>query len=86
MEVKTFQSMYDLAEFHCYVTKDQNGECISIIELLLNPTDTTLDYIESDFASVFVVESEHHTYVFSGYEVSEYYIDNNGLVKVICIK
>ena len=87
MEVKTFQNTYDLAEFHCYITKNTNGECINVIELLVNTTDTEdLSYIEKDFSNIFIVESHHHNYVFSNYEVSEYYIDENGLLKIICIK
>ena len=87
MEVKTFQNTYDLAEFHCYITKGIDGECISVIELLINTTETEdLSYIEKDFSNIFIVESHHHNYVFSNYEVTEYYIDENGLVKIICVK
>lgn len=87
MEIKTFQSTYDLAEFHCYITKTDDGDCINVVELLLN-TDNTEDisYIEKDFSHIFVVESHHHSYVFSGYEVTEYYITDNSLIKVICVK
>ena len=87
MEIKTFQSTYDLAEFHCYIMKTEDGECVNIVELLLN-TDIKDDisYIEKDFSNIFVVESHNHTYVFSGYEVNEYFITDEGLIKVICIK
>ena len=86
MEVKTFQNTYDLSEFHCYVT-DCGDDCINVVELLISVPDTDdIEYIETDFANIFVVEAGRHTYVFSGYEVTEFYIEENGLVKVICVK
>lgn len=84
MEVKTCQSQYALAEFHSYINKTSDDNCINVVELLLD-TDQ-LDYIEKDFSSIFIVETNKHTYVFSGYEVIEYYLTDDGLVRVTCTK
>lgn len=83
MEVKTCQSTYTATEFHSYINSI-NDNCVNVVELLLNTNQ--LDFIEKDFSNIFVVETDKQTYVFSGYEVSEYYITENGLVKVVCIK
>ena len=45
-----------------------------------------MDYLEDELSDIFAIETEKQTYVFSGYEVSECYEDNNGLVKVVCTK
>lgn len=84
MEAKTFQSKYDVVEFHTYITNTADDGCITVIELLLNTNQ--LDFIEKDFSDIFAIETDKQTYVFSGYEVSEYYPTDDGLVKVICIK
>ena len=84
MEAKTFQSKYDVVEFHTYITNTTNGDYITVIELLLN-TDK-LDFIEKDFSDIFVIETDKQAYVFSGYEVSEYYFTENNLVRVVCTK
>lgn len=83
MEVKTFQSNYDLTEFHSYITQI-NNDYINVVELLLNTNE--LDFIEKDFANTFIIETDKQTYVFSGYEVDEYYPIENELVKVVCVK
>ena len=83
MKVKTFQSNYDITEFHSYITQI-NDDYIHVVELLLNTTE--LNFIEKDFANIFVIETDKQTYIFSGYEVDEYYTVENGLVKVVCIK
>ena len=84
MEVKTCQSKYELTEFHSYFNNASDDEHINVIELLLN-TDS-LDFIEKDFSNIFIVETDRHTYVFSNYEVLEYYITESGLVRVVCVK
>ena len=84
MEVKTCQSKYELTEFHSYFNNASDDEHINVIELLLN-TDS-LDFIEKDFSNIFIVETDRHTYVFSNYEVLEYYITESGLVKVVYVK
>lgn len=84
MNIKTFQNIYDLIEFHCYIDQVADRECISIVELLIRTND--IDAIEDDFSRIFAVETDTQTHVFSNYEVSEYYVVEDGLVKVICIK
>ena len=84
MEVRTFQSKYEVIEFHSYLMNLNGDDCINVIELLLNTNQ--LDFIEKDFSDIFAIETNKQTYIFSGYEVSEYYLTDEGLVKVICIK
>ena len=71
---------YELLEFHYYVDSD----CGSVVELLLNTSD--LSTIEKDFSQTFIIETDVHSFVFSNHKVSEYYLDNNNLVRVVCIK
>jgi len=69
-------------EFNCYfgeIGEDVNSE----IELII---DANVDEIEKLYSSPFLIEMEHHTYVFSGYELWEFYEVENGLVKIICRK
>ena len=84
MEAKTFQSKYDVIEFHTYIANTTDDSYITVIELLLN-TDK-LDFIEKDFSDIFVIETDKQTYVFSGYEVSEYYAVDDNTVRVVCTK
>lgn len=84
MEVKTCQAQYALAEFHSYINKTEDDSYTNVVEILLD-TDQ-IDYIEKDFSNIFIVETNKHTYVFSGYEVIEYYITEDGLVRVVCVK
>lgn len=85
MDIKTFQNVYDLAEFHYYITTNEKDDCINVLELLLN-TNQIDDNIEKDLSNIFIVEAVHHSYVFSGYTILECYITDNGMVKIICIK
>lgn len=84
MEAKTFQSKYDVAEFHTYITNTTDDNCITVVELLLNTNQ--LDFIEKDFSEIFAIETDTQTYVFSGYEVSEYYAVDDNTVRVVCTK
>ena len=80
MEIKTFEARYELIEFCHYIDANQ----INVLELLINTKD--MDFLETDLSSIFAIETEKQTYLFSGYEVSECYKEDNGLVKVVCIK
>lgn len=84
MEVKTFQTQYKLAEFNSYITTTPDDDYINVVELLLETNQ--MDFIEKDFSDIFIIDTNKQTYVFSGYEVSEYYPIDDKLVKVICIK
>ena len=60
-------------------------------ELVKHLSDVTIDtddmdFLEAELASIFAIETDKQTYVFSGYEVNECYKEDNGLVKVVCIK
>lgn len=82
MQVKSYNSLYDLVEFHHYVTQVEDNT-VSVLELQL---DCSIDdFDEDDFTSIFVIEDHKQTYVFSWYKVTEYYEENDG-VKVVCIK
>ena len=80
MEIKTFEARYELIEFCHYIDPNQ----INVLELSVNSDD--LDYLENELSNIFAIETEKQTYVFSGYEVSECYKEDNGLTKVVCIK
>ena len=80
MEIKTFEARYELIDFCHYIDPNQ----ISVLELTVD-TDN-MDFLEAELASIFAIETDKQTYVFSGYEVNECYKEDNGLVKVVCIK
>ena len=80
MEIKTFEARYELIDFCHYIDSNQ----ISVLELTVDTDD--MDFLESELTSIFAIETDKQTYVFSGYEVNECYKENNGLVKVVCIK
>ena len=80
MEIKTFETRYELIEFCHYISSNQ----ISVLELTVNTND--MDFLEKELSTIFAIETEKQTYVFSGYEVSECYEEDNGLIKVVCIK
>lgn len=82
MQIKSFNSLYDLVEFHHYVNQ-VDGDTVSVLELLLDCSIE--DFREDDFTSIFVIEDHKQTYVFSWYQVEEYYEENGG-VKVVCVK
>ena len=82
MYLKSFNSEYNIAEFHHYVTY-ANDKVANMVELLIDcPVD---EFVEDDFTSIFMIETDKQTYVFSWYEVNEYY-EENGLLKVILVK
>ena len=83
MKVKTVSTQYDLMEFHHYIDAIDDGEIISILELLIK-TDN-LESIENNFSGIFAIETDNQSYVFSNYTVSEYYIIDD-CIKVICVK
>ena len=80
MEIKTFEARYELIDFCHYIDSNQ----ISVLELTVDTDD--MDFLESELTSIFAIETDKQTYVFSGYEVNECYKEDNGLVKVVCIK
>ena len=82
MYLKSFNSEYNVAEFHHYVTC-ANGKVVNMVELLIDcPVD---EFVEDDFTSIFMIETDKQTHVFSWYTVDEYY-EENGLLKVILVK
>lgn len=80
MEIKTFEARYELVEFCHYIDANQ----VHVLELLINTDD--MDFLEAELSSIFAIETEKQTYLFSDYEVNECYKEDNGLIKVVCIK
>ena len=80
MEIKTFEARYELIDFCHYIDPNQ----INVLELTVDTDD--MDFLESELTSIFAIETDKQTYVFSGYEVNECYKEDSGLVKVVCIK
>ena len=70
---------YELLEFHYYISSDE----VNVVELLLNTKD--FNSIEENFSHTFIVEADINTLIFSGYELNEYYEDNES-IRVVCIK
>ena len=69
MYIKSFNSQYELVEYHHYV----------------NYIDDKVVNLEDDFTSIFIIETDHQTHVFSWYEIDEYY-EENGYLKVVLVK
>ena len=84
MEIKTFEARYELVEFCYYIDNTLPNGQISVIELLVNTED--VDFLEQELSTTFAIETDKQIYIYSGYEVSECYEEDNGLVKVVCIK
>jgi len=82
MYLKSFNSEYNVVEFHHYVNY-ANDKVVNMVELLIDcPVD---EFVEDDFTSIFMIETDKQTHVFSWYTVDEYY-EENGLLKVILVK
>ena len=84
MEIKTFEARYELIEFCYYIDNSNPDTQVSVLELLINTQD--IEFLEQELSTIFAIETEKQVYVFSGYEVSECYEEDNGLIKVVCIK
>ena len=84
MEIKTFEARYELIEFCHYIDNSNPDTQVSVLELLINTQD--IEFLEQELSTIFAIETEKQVYVFSGYEVSECYEEDNGLIKVVCIK
>lgn len=84
MEIKTFKAEYRLVEFYHYIDCTISANPISVIELLVDTSD--IEFLKDELTNIFAIEAQQHTYIFSGYEVSEYYQTDDGLIKIICIK
>ena len=84
MEIKTFEARYELVEFCHYIDSSSIDAQVNVLELLINTTD--MEFLEQELSTIFAIETEKQVYIFSGYEVSECYEDDNGLIRVVCIK
>ena len=71
----------ECVEFNCYFD-DVENDLRSEIDLLV---EADVDGIEEICSDPFLIEMEHHTYIFSGYKLWEYYKVGD-LVKLIFIK
>lgn len=82
MTIKSYQSQYNLVEFHHYVNQ-VDDEIVNLVELLIDcPIE---EFNEHDFTSIFVIEDGRQHYVFSWYEVDEFY-EEDGMVKIVLVK
>lgn len=82
MLIKSFNSQFNLDEFHFYMNEIGN-ETVCLLELLIDcPVD---EFVEEEFGNVMLIETDEQSYVFSGYSVEEYF-EEDGLLKVICVK
>ena len=80
--LKFKNAQMECVEFNCYF--EEVGEDLkSQIELLV---EANVNEIEEVYSNPFLIEMEHQTYVFGGYELWEFYEVENGLVKIVCIK
>ena len=86
MEVKTFQKHYKLCRFDHYVDNVDDETIVSVLEMILKVDDVDLDYLKDEFAEIFAIETSDQCYVFSHYTVHEYYLTDNGMVCIVCIK
>ena len=80
-EIIQIKSEYELIEFNHYVDNISSDTQISVIEFLLNAKD--MEYLEDELSDIFAIVTDKQAYVFSGYEVSECYEDENGLIKEV---
>ena len=82
MYIKSFNSQYELVEYHHYVNY-ADDKVVNLVELIINcPIE---QFVEDDFTSIFIIETDHQTHVFSWYTIDEYY-EENGYLKVILVK
>jgi len=61
-----------------------DGAIVCVLDLLLRTDD--LDCVEDELHDIFAVDTDEQSYVFSYYEIADCFIDDNGLVRVICVK
>ena len=84
MELKTLQkTQYHLLEFHHYIDNIENDKIISVLELLIEIDN--LNFIP-ELVDTFIITTDNQSYIFSNYEVSEYYTIDENHVKVVCVK
>ena len=82
MYIKSFNSQYELIEYHHYVNY-VDDKVVNLVELIIDcPIEK---FAEDDFTSIFIIETDHQTHVFSWYTIDEYYAEN-GYLKVILVK
>ena len=90
MELKTLTHLLPLIEYQLYITdvstQESKVELRSVLDLTFKPS-VSLETLENINTSVFAVITHKETYVFSDYELSEYYIDEgNNCVKATFVK
>ena len=62
MNLETFNSEYNVVEFHHYINH-VDDKVVNLVELLIDcPIE---EFVESDFTSIFMIETDKHTHVFS---------------------
>lgn len=81
MEVKTFEAQYELIEFNHYIDTESG---VSVVDLVVKMDN--IDFVEKEFDNTFIIEANNLTYVFSGYDLNEYYEVGDNLIQVVCVK
>ena len=83
MKAVTFGAQYELIEFNHYIDQESE-ETVNVLDIVIK--SNTMDCIENEFNNLFVIDTEKTNYVFSNYELIEYYEVGGGLIRIICIK
>ena len=83
MEAITFGAQYELIEFNHYIDHESE-ETTSVLDIVIK--SNAIDCIEKEFNNLFVIDTEKTSYVFSSYELIEYYEVGGGLIRIICVK
>ena len=90
MELKTYKTNFPIVEFQHFIDDVSTPEEIrfnSVLDILFN-NEVTLEAIDDCDLSIFVIETNFQTYVFSGYDLIECYVDedNGNLVHATFVK
>ena len=83
MKAKTFGAQYELVEFNHYIDHEKEKP-VNVVDFVVESNN--IDFIENEFAHLFVIDTGSSSYVFSDYELVECYSIGGGLIRVICVK
>jgi hypothetical protein len=91
MELKTLNTVLPVVEFQHYITNvsaNSDVKLRSVLDLVFDEIVTLEDFSSTNFTSIFTVEADTQTHLFSDYELAEYYIDpeNGNCVKATFVK
>ena len=81
MYIDSFKKRYDLVEFNFYGTY-VGEKATYVLEMLIN---CSIDGFDKNEFNEIVIVDEEQSYVFVGFEVNEYYEEDN-CIKVVLVK